>query len=199
MLTINVHHALRGVRERGERAEEGRLLGLLGAAWLEQGNAVEAEQCFAQQRQIQEEVRDRQNEVIALDQRGVNERAQGNLAEALRCAEAALALAREIGDRQLIAIVLRNQAPIYEALGEEEEARQKYLASMVFFGIIKDELEGIRTRWAYGQFQIRHGERKSGLKILAESAACEQERGDPLAAEHLALVEQLRAGGDLPT
>jgi hypothetical protein len=59
-------------------------------------------------------------------------------------------------------------------------------------------LEVARSRWACGWVYVRQGKRQTGIKMMAESAACEQEVGDPQAAEHLALVEQLRAGGDLP-
>jgi tetratricopeptide (TPR) repeat protein len=198
MTISELEQALRTASEQGTRAEEGRVLGKLGVAWLDQGNVAEAAHCFAQQRQIQAAINGRQNEVITLDAQGVSALGEGNLEEALRCCERTVQLAREIGDRLLTGLALRRLADVQAALGQDVGADQNYAASILFFDAKEHRREIVRTRWAYGQFLIRQGQRWRGFRLLDECVAYEQETGDPQAEEHAALVEQLWKGGELP-
>jgi hypothetical protein len=141
---------------------------------------------------------DRREEAVALDALGVALLAQGNLTEALSCGEGAYALARDIRDRALTGFAARNLARIYEALGRDEDARQNYWGATLFLSGVGNKLEVARTRWACGQLLFRQGERQSAIELMELCVAYEQQVDDPQAAEHLALVEQLRAGGDLP-
>lgn len=51
---------------------------------------------------------------------------------------------------------------------------------------------------AYSQFLLTQGERERGLVLLDACVAYEQQIGHAQAAEHAALVEQLRADGAQP-
>jgi hypothetical protein len=83
-------------------------------------------------------------------------------------------------------------------LGQCAQARANYETSLAILDDIGNHAELAYSRWAYGQFLIRQGERERGIALMAECVAYEQRIGHAKADEHAALVEQIRAGGELP-
>jgi hypothetical protein len=103
-------------------------------------------------------------------------------------------LGHELEDQSLEGIVLRDLANTQAVLKQSTETDANLHTTT-----LTPPNEASCTRWAYGQFLIRQRERKQGIALLAECVAHEQQIGHAKADEHAALVEYLRAGGELPT
>jgi tetratricopeptide (TPR) repeat protein len=185
-------------REEGDRREEGLTLGNLGSAALALGEAHQAITYHEQHLAIAQEVGDRRGEGRALSNLGLAHEVLGNFTEALAYCSTALELAQKVGHRSLEGAVLRCLGNVQATFGQQDKATANYKASLVILDEVGDPLEGGRTRWAYGQFLIRQGARERGIALMAECVAYEQQIGHAKAAEHAALVEHLRAGGELP-
>jgi tetratricopeptide (TPR) repeat protein len=185
-------------REVGDRHGEGAALSNLGNAYEALGEARTAIGYHEQHLAIAREVGDRRGEGWALDHLGAVHCLLGNFAEALTCCEASLVLTLNVGDRRLEGIVLRHLATAQAALGHWAEAEVNYAASLTIHKEMQHARQLARTRWSYGQFLVRQGKRERGIALLAESVAYEQRIGHAQAEEHAALVEHLRAGGELP-
>jgi tetratricopeptide (TPR) repeat protein len=185
-------------RAIGDRVGEGWALDNLGNAYEALGEARTAIGYYEQHLAIAREVGDRRGEGWALGHLGAAQYLFGNFAEALTCCEASLALTLNIGDRRLEGIVLRDLATAQATLGHQAEAEANYAASLTIHEEMQHARLLARTRWAYGQFLVRQGSRERGIALMAECVAYEQRIGHAQAAEHAALVEHLRAGGELP-
>jgi tetratricopeptide (TPR) repeat protein len=118
-------------------------------------------------------------------------------ATALADSAEALRLARGAGDQQLEGRVLCDLGAAQALLGQYLEADTHYQQSLTLLDRLDHQTDAARTRWAYGQFLIRQGERERGIALMAECVAYEQRIGHAKADEHAALVDSLRAGGSL--
>ena len=142
---------------------------------------------------------DRFNEAEVLNQINRIHFQQGNIDEALAHSMTVLRLVRETGNQRVEGMILQTIANAYAALDLVVEANTSYAASLAVLEAIENWIEVARTRWSYGQFLIRQGNRTRGIALMAECVDYEQQIGHAQAEEHAALVEHLRAGGELPT
>jgi tetratricopeptide (TPR) repeat protein len=185
-------------REVGDRRGEGRALGNIGMAYLNLGEIRSAIHYLEQDIVIAHEIGDRRGEGNALANLGNAHYELKHFAEALTCCQAGLVLAQEIGERRLEAEVLRYLANIQDVLGQWTKAEANYQASLTIADTIGNAGEGSRTRWVYGQFLIRQGERERGLSLMQECLDYEQRIGHTETDDDAALVAHLQAGGALP-
>ena len=110
--------------------------------------------------------------------------------------EEALRLAQDLEDQRLEGRVLCDLGDAHALLGQHEQADACYQQSLAALEAIEHVTDAARTRWAYGQFLVRRGQRHRGIALMAECAAFEERIGHAKAAEHAALVARLRAEGE---
>lgn len=158
----------------------------------------QAVSCHEQHLAIAREVGDRRFEGWALANRGAVYAQLEDITTALADSTEALRLARKVGDQQLEGRVLCNLGTIQALLGQHTEANAHYQQSLTLLDRLDHQTDAARTRWAYGQFLIRQGSRERGIALMTECVAYEQRIGHAKADEHAALVDGLRAGGELP-
>ncbi|HEU4326907.1 MAG TPA: tetratricopeptide repeat protein [Roseiflexaceae bacterium] len=185
-------------QEVGYRRGEGHALTNLGVAYIDLKEYSEALDYHRQALSIIRDVSDKSKEVDILNQIGRILLHQDCPDEALIQSTQALVLARKIGDRRLEGITLHTIAAIHSKLDQYTLAHTNYTASLTILSELSNQTELARTRWSYGQFLVRQGDRTRGIDLMAQCVAYEQHIGHAQAEEHAALVKRLRAGGELP-
>jgi tetratricopeptide (TPR) repeat protein len=185
-------------QEVGDRRGEGIALGNLGLAYTALGEARQAISYHEQHLVIARETSDQRFEGWALGNRGAALVQLEDAESALADSEEALRIARAVGDQQLEGRVLCDVGAAHALLGQHKEADAHYHQSLTLLGQIDHQTDAARTRWAYGQFLVRQGERERGIALLEECVAYEQRIGHAQAEDHAALIEHLCSGGVLP-
>jgi tetratricopeptide (TPR) repeat protein/DNA-binding XRE family transcriptional regulator len=184
-------------REIGDRNGEGQVLGRMGDAAVERGDLPAAIAYQEQHLAIVRETGDRPFEGWRLSRLGAAYAAAGQIAAALQAIGSAKVIAGEIRDRMLEGWVLGTLAGIQTFQGQHSEANITYQQAIDLLDRQGYTRGLVRTRWAYGQFLVRQGDREQGIALMAECVAYEQRIGHAKADEHAALVDSLRAGGSL--
>ncbi|GAB4215387.1 MAG: hypothetical protein OHK0022_55230 [Roseiflexaceae bacterium] len=179
-------------REVGDQHSEGIAMGNLGVVYADLGDPAQALRRYDEALQLLRTAGDRQNQSYVLNQIGRAHLYQGNPDEALTQSRAALTLARDTGNRRVEGMTLRTIAAAHAALGQPAEAEANFAASLAVLEAIEHVPELARTRWDYGLFLVRQGERERGIDLMAQCVAYEQRIGHAKAAEHAAEVERLR-------
>ncbi|GAB4215209.1 MAG: hypothetical protein OHK0022_54820 [Roseiflexaceae bacterium] len=184
--------ALAIARELDDRQEQGRTLGNLGEAYADQGNLDQALIHYEQALLLLRKVGDRRNEAYILSLSASAYLCQGQSATALTESSTALTLIRAIGDRRLEAAVLQTIANAHATLAHTQEADTRYAEALAILDELGCEGEAARVCWAYGQFLLAQGANARWLPLMERCVAYEQQIGHPQAAEHAALLAQLR-------
>ncbi|GAB4210942.1 MAG: hypothetical protein OHK0022_44890 [Roseiflexaceae bacterium] len=140
----------------------------------------------------------RSGEVAALQVLGRTFHAQGNRDQAQQLLEQARDLAHSLGEQGQESRVCEALAAVYAAQGRIGEAEHAWLAALNMAQRIEAKSIIVEINWSYGQFLVQQGDRKRGIDLMAQCVAYEQQIGHAQAEEHAALVERLRAGGELP-
>lgn len=130
--------ALAASRRRGDRPMEGLVLGHLGLAWIDLGNARQAISYYEQALAIFREIGDRGGESAALGNLGSAWGHLGETPKAISCLEQALALAREIGDQRSASSTLSNLGIAWADLGDSRKAIDCYERGLAIFRRIGD-------------------------------------------------------------
>ncbi|HEU4328367.1 MAG TPA: tetratricopeptide repeat protein [Roseiflexaceae bacterium] len=185
-------------RELGDRQGQGRALGNLGEVSAELGDLVQALEHYSQALLLLREVGDRRNECYLLTQVASVCLRRSEQDAALAHSRAALALARETGDRRLEAVAMLTSADAHAALSQSAKAIGDYADALAVFDALGCAGDAARTRWAYGLFLLAQDKRETGLALMAECVAYEQQIGHPQAAEHATLVADLRCELEVP-
>ncbi len=115
--------ALRLVRSLEDRAQEVRLLNLIGRARRDRGEWIEARVAYRQARALAEASGDRAGRAISLNNLAVLALDRSELADALDLFDQLLPLLEALGQRAAKASVLQNLGSIYFTLNRRSEAK----------------------------------------------------------------------------
>ncbi|MGI8589001.1 MAG: tetratricopeptide repeat protein [Chloroflexia bacterium] len=130
--------ALAAARRLGRRGAEGSLLGNLGTAYADLGDAHRAIEYYHKALAIEREIGDRRGEGAVLGNLGNAYNHLGDASRAIEYFKQTLAIDREIGDRREEASVLGNLGNAHAVLGDAHRATEYYKQQVVITGEIGD-------------------------------------------------------------
>ncbi len=122
--------ALDACREDGDRVTEGRILGLLGSVYWQQGRVEEASKHQVAALDVHREVGNRRLEGVVLGNLGTLRCEQGRLHEARALYDAALIVHREVGNRAFEGVVLGNLGILHRQQGRMHESLAHFEAAL---------------------------------------------------------------------
>lgn len=184
--------ALVAAKRLKDRSDEGKVLGTLGSAYANLGEARRAIQFNEQALVIFKEIGNRRGEGNALGGLGRAYASLGETRLAIQFFEQTLSIHREIGDRRGEANGLNNLGLAYNDLGETHAAIQFYKQALLILGEIGDRRGEAYTLVNLGNAHTVIGEARRAIQLFDQQLAIVREirdhRGEGIALGSLGIA-----------
>jgi tetratricopeptide (TPR) repeat protein/transcriptional regulator with XRE-family HTH domain len=181
------------IRQRiGDRPGQAWSLTALGHVLTEQGELDEATDVLEKAHALQHEVCDQQGEAVALIYLANLWRARQAIDQAMECSRRALSIARTIGDRHCEGFALHQLSDACLAT-DRMRAALNYLHQAVEVRQAAGDRKGeADTLFLLAETLIRAGRSSDAEPHLHDALELFEDRGDPMAAQVRATLQQLR-------
>jgi tetratricopeptide (TPR) repeat protein/transcriptional regulator with XRE-family HTH domain len=185
-------------RELGAQHSEAIILVNLGLTYLDLGQAECAVASCEQALAIARALGSRYHEAEVLSNLGKAYLTLGQAERAIETCTRALNLLREEGDQREESYTLCTLGASYAALGDRVQARAAFEQALTQFCASGDRGGEAECSWAFGRALADWGERARALPLLHAAVAYKHEIGHAKAAEHAALLAQLKTRAASP-
>ncbi len=168
----------KAAQKLGDRQNQNKSLGNLGAAYDALGEWHKGIDCYEQALEIAREIGDRQRQGFWLGNIGADYGTLGEWSKCVDYLQQALSIAREIGDRQREAFWLDNIGLVYGNLGELRQSLEYIEQALEIARQIGDrEHEG---SWLnhLGGFSLQLGEQRKAIELFEQALKIGREIGN---------------------
>ncbi|MEO5881543.1 MAG: tetratricopeptide repeat protein [Caldimonas sp.] len=180
-----LEQALAHARRRGDRRQEGKILGRLGSLSISQRRLDEARACCEAAVAIHREIGNPQGEGPATADLALAHHEQGRLELAHDHYARALALLREVGNRRLEGLALGNLANLYAYQGRFDDALSRYDQALAIHSEVGNRRSEGMVLGNLGELHDDHGLRKEALAFYESALRITLEMGDRQHEVHL--------------